>query len=500
MRSWLVLALLTAMPVSAAPKKKLKKFPLPDLKKLAKSAKSGVPIGTSATSEDGTFTITLKARFQHYKPNPTDPNDHYDTEVESPKSAKFSPDGSKVYVNSLEGGATLIYDPKTLERIGLIEHTFTAENADLLSPQKPFDYRYEPSHAKLLARLTGTHDEEESRRPPRISGKPVEMEFTNGGKYLWASYYHWSFDKHSLDPSAVAVIDTSTEAIVAVLPSGPIPKYLAASPDGKWLAMVHWGDNTVGFVDISGGSTDTFKLADLVTIEHRLNYKPKQGKKIDRDKECGYCLRGSVFTADSKYLLVGRLSGGGIAVIDVDQMKYIGTAWGMRPTPRHLVLSKDGKTLYVSSNVGGYVSKFATDDIIAAAGTRHPTVAALKESKVGFGVRTIALSPDERWVYAAVNGESMIAALRASDLAVMAKVPVDSFPVGLACSPDNNQVWVTSQGRMLHGGNSVSIYEVSGSAVTPPSAVASGSSQSAPIPSTGTATSAIPPPAPPLAH
>ena len=471
-----IAALLLAWPFSAqaATRKKSratakpaakKKSNLPDLKALAKSAKSGVPIGTVGASGDGSFKLTLVARFQHYQPEPKDPADHYDVEVQSPKSAHFLPDGSKVYVNSLEGEETVVYDPKKLERIGAISHIFTAENAALISPQKPFDYRYQPKDAAFERSM------EDGEAPPRrFSGKPVEMELTNGGRYLWASYYHWSFDKSSLDPSAVAVIDTSSDVIVGVLPSGPIPKYLAASPDGKWLAMVHWGDNTVGFVDISGGSTDTFKLAGLVTVEHRLNFKPKKREKIDRDKQCGYCLRGAVFTADSKYLLVGRLSGGGIAVIDVANMKYVGTAWGMKPTPRHLVLSKDGKTLFVSSNVGGYVSKFSVDSLIAAAPSKHPTVAALQESKVGFGVRTIALSPDEKWVYAAVNGQSQLAALRASDLAVVARVDVDSFPVGLAVSPDGRQVWTTSQGRLLHGGNSVSVYEVSGSAAFPPPA------------------------------
>lgn len=357
---------------------------------------------------------------------------------------KFLPDGSKVYVNSLEGFVTLVYDPKELRRIRIIRHRFDESNAALISAQPPFDYQFQPEHAE---------------QPNIFSGKPVEMEFTHGGRYLWVSYYHRSYDPNSLDPSAVAVVDTSSDSIVAVLPSGPIPKYLAASPDGKWLAMVHWGDNTIGFVDISG-STASYKLGPLVTVEHRLNFQPKPDEKLDRDKQCGFCLRGAVFTADSKFLLVGKLSGGGIAVIDVAQMKYLGTVWGMEPTPRHLALSQDGKTLYVSSNVGGYVSKFETDAIVQAAGTKHPSVRALAKTKVGYGARTIALSPDGRWVYAAVNGESKLAVLRALDLALIAKIRVDSFPVGLAVSPDGRQVWVTSQGRSLHGGNSVSVYQI----------------------------------------
>ncbi|MEK7287111.1 MAG: peptidoglycan-binding protein, partial [Elusimicrobiota bacterium] len=59
-----------------------------------------------------------------------------------------------------------------------------------------------------------------------------------------------------------------------------------------------------------------------------------------------------------------------------------------------------------------------------------------------------------------VNAESRLAVLRADDLTKETEISVDSFPVGLAVSPDGRWVWVTSQGRSLRGGNSVSIYEI----------------------------------------
>jgi len=415
--------------------------PKPELK-----ARQGIPIGTTATSPDGSLTITLAARLQHYNPHPRDPRDHYDPEIQSPKSAKFLPGGKKAYVNSLEGSVTAVYDPVSLRRIGAIAHRFNAGNSALISSQNAFDYSFiNPPEGNVNY----------------FAGKPVEMEFTHGGRYLWVSYYRRSYDKYSLDPSAVAVIDTSSDAIVKVLPAGPIPKYLAASPDGKWLAMIHWGDNTVGFVDVSS-APERFALSHLVTVQTRLNLrKLKRSKNLDRDKTCGYCLRGAVFTPDSKYLLVGRLSGGGIAVINVPQKRYVGTVLGMQPTPRHLVMGSDGKTLFVGSNVGGYVSKFNLNELLeAASSTMSHHISPEAENHVGYGVRTIALSPDERWVYAAVNGESELAVLRADDLSSAVKIPVDSFPVGLAASPDGKQVWVTSQGRNLKGGNSVSIYSI----------------------------------------
>ena len=50
-------------------------------------------------------------------------------------------------------------------------------------------------------------------------------------------------------PGAVAVIDTTRDEIVRVMATGPISKYVKASPDGHWLAISHWGDNTIGLID-----------------------------------------------------------------------------------------------------------------------------------------------------------------------------------------------------------------------------------------------------------
>ncbi|HEX4922869.1 MAG TPA: hypothetical protein VFV50_02250, partial [Bdellovibrionales bacterium] len=42
----------------------------------------------------------------------------------------------------------------------------------------------------------------------------------------------------------------------------------------------------------------------------------------------------------------------------------------------------------------------------------------------------------------------------------VSRIPVDSYPVGLDISPDGSQIWVTSQGRNLKGGNSIGVFQV----------------------------------------
>ena len=82
-------------------------------------------------------------------------------------------------------------------------------------------------------------------------GKPVESAFTHGGRYLWVPYYRRSFDINAQDPSAVAVIDTASNRIVRMMETGPLPKMIRCSNDGRTMAISHWGDNTVGLADIS---------------------------------------------------------------------------------------------------------------------------------------------------------------------------------------------------------------------------------------------------------
>jgi YVTN family beta-propeller protein len=395
------------------------------------------------------LSVELFARFQHYDPEPENPADRFDRFVFSPKSVHFA--AGKVYVNALEGFSTLVFDPISPARSKVIPHRFEGDEPVFDGGKNGAGGAAGPTWATFPKGAPAERN--------RFAGKPVEFASTHNGRYLWVSYYRRDFDKNGVMPSAVAVIDTRRDEIVRVIDSGPIPKFLAASPDGHWLAVSHWGDNTVGLIDVSAPEPAGFRRAALITVGKRLSLAGAEN--VDRDRYCGYCLRGTVFTADSRYLLVGRMGGGGIAVLDVEARKYLGTVEGMPPTPRQLELSRDGERLYVGSNQSGQVSLYRTADLVQAARSGRRTLPALREGRTGAGTRTIALSPDGALVYAAVNNGSKVVVLDAETLEQRLEIPADSYPVGLAVSPDGGQLWVTSQGRGLRGGNSISVYRVS---------------------------------------
>jgi 6-phosphogluconolactonase (cycloisomerase 2 family) len=412
-----------------------------------------VPIGTTSTPPDAPVALTLVARFQNYNPSPSHRDDRFDRDVESPKSARFLPDGSRLYVNSLEGSHTIVYDAHELVKVGVIEHDFRDGAAPLFYGEDTvFGYPY-------------------NRPPPADSpneflGKPVESELSHG-RWLWLPYYRRSWDIGGTSPSAVAIVDTHLDRIVRVLPTGPIPKYVAASPDGKWVAVTHWGDNTLGIVDTRAQQPDRFAyLQDRLVVEEAL---PQENlSNLDRDAACGFCLRGTVFTPDSKTLLVARMGGGGIAGFSAPHGRrrsfaYLGTVGGEPPTPRHLVVSPDGEWLYLSSNRSGQVSRIPLDWVVEAlhsAGGEQVELDGWKSAYVGPGARTIELSPDGRWLFAAVNDSAEVVVVDTVSFEVVSRVRTDSYAVGLAVSPDGTRLVTTSQGKGGQGGNSVCVFEL----------------------------------------
>jgi len=99
---------------------------------------------------------------------------------------------------------------------------------------------------------------------------------------------------------------------------------------------------------------------------------------------------------------------------------------------------------------------------------RTTTVSGWQNAKVGAGARTICITPDGRYVFAACNMESKLYVVDTQTMKTVCKIDVDSYPVGMDLSSDGRYVFTTSQGRGNQGGNSVCIFEVEYK--TPPTA------------------------------
>ena len=365
--------------------------------------------------------------------------------INSPKSVIFSPDGSRFYINSLEGLETVAYNADTLEQICVIRHEFGKSDAGLFlnGENSAFGYEYFTSVA------------EEDRNC--FGGKPVEAAFSHNGRYLWVTYYRRTWDTRASSPSAVAVIDTESSKIVRVMPTGPLPKMIVPSPDGKTMAVIHWGDNTIALIDISSAEPDKFTYKKLLADGRRLNISNIRG---NRDAVCGHCLRGAAFSADSRYLFVGRMHNGGITVFDLETMERIGTYRYVAPTPRHIILSRDGTKIYLTSNTAGVVTELPVDELLSAV-KNGGRVQHSRAITAGSRARTLAQSPDGKRLFVACNVSTEVAVVDIASWKKIASAKTTPYTVGLAVSPRGDLVITTSQGRSGRGGHAVDIYRVS---------------------------------------
>lgn len=399
-------------------------------------------VGTKVQSSDKTVTITLIGKKQNYSALESSTRD---VDVRSPKSVNIHPDGTKYYVNSLEGGKTVVYATGTNEKLKVIRHEFTEADSMLWSePSGLFEFTHYKKNLNTFW------------------GKPVESAFSHNGRYLWVPYYRRSYDINAQDPSAVAVIDTETDSIVRLMETGPLPKMIAVSEDNCYVAITHWGNNTVGIIDIFGDSPEDWFYVDCVTIQRKLTLNYSLTTAVNRDIGSGLCLRGTVFTPDVRYLLVGCMGGyGGIAVIDMSDFSYLGNLYGMMSNLRHIVIKDD--YIYLSINNKGYVQRTPLKVFYDAIDGLREGQNQLKDwesCKVAAGARTIGITPDGRYVVAACNFGSRLVVVDTESFKEVARIKADSYPVGLDISDDGHYIYTTSQGREGKGGNCVDIYRI----------------------------------------
>ena len=397
--------------------------------------------------ENGTFKeLKLLKIIQSKVMSPKDPLSVYEPAINSPKSVIYSKDGSKFYVNSLEGYVTIVFDSKSLKKLKEIRHEFKASNNKLFKDNENsvFDYKFKQAKAEYNY----------------FQGKPVEGCLSHDGKYLWVTYYRRDWDPKAESPSAVAIIDVDNDKIVRVMPSGPLPKMIACSGDNKYIAVTHWGDNTIGLIDISSEDPMEFKYVSHIVVDNRLSMNFSASS--DRDGDCGNCLRGTVFTPDNKYILIAKMGGNGIAVIDVTTKKYLGTITGSYLNLRHMVINNGN--LFLSSNKYGVIQKVKLEDILSQDFDEQNKLVYTKWEtvNVGPGARTIDITEDGKYIFACVNNACKVAVVDALTMKKIAEVDAAQFPVGMALSPNGRQLITTSQGKdaVPASGNTIMIFEI----------------------------------------
>ncbi|MEO7117509.1 MAG: YncE family protein [Candidatus Limnocylindrales bacterium] len=251
-----------------------------------------------------------------------------------------------------------------------------------------------------------------------VKGGPVEAGFTPDRAYVYVSNYSMygpgfaypggdgCTRQTRVDRSFVYRINVATLTIDQAIRVGRVPKYVAVSPDGKYVVVTNWCSYDVSIIDVA------------------------QAKEVERIL-VGPHPRGIAIDAASNKAYVGILYGDDIAVIDLDTF-HLGWFRNIGSSPRHLILDPAGEFLYVSRSGADRISK-----IDLATGTVVDSVA------VGDDPRSMDISDDGRSLYVGIYEANLVTKIRTSDMDVLQSLRTGNHPIGLTYDIATRQVWVS---------------------------------------------------------
>ena len=251
-----------------------------------------------------------------------------------------------------------------------------------------------------------------------VRGSPVEAAFSPDAKFAYISNYAMygnGWDPSAVDtcqgkdrdPSFVYRVNTSSFAIDQVVLVGAVPKYLAVSPDNKYVVVSNFCSLDVSIIDVSSG---------------------KEVQRID----VGLHPRGIAITHDSSTAYVAVMGGGIIVAIDLQDFTTR-TITSAGYTPRHLVLSPDSSVLYITNNKAGQIRAInpLTDTLIKSVAT-------------GTEPRTMVMSDDGLSLYVVNYQSDTMVKVRTSDMQVIQTLKTGHHPVGITYDAQMRRVWVAN--------------------------------------------------------
>jgi YVTN family beta-propeller protein len=253
--------------------------------------------------------------------------------------------------------------------------------------------------------------------PGVVRGAPVEAAVDHAHRYVFAtnySMYGANFGPEGSDnctgpgglsPSFVYRVSLATLAIDAVGPVGMVPKYVAVTPDDRYVLVSNWCSY------------------DLSILDHDTLHEVRR-------IHLGAYPRGIAIDGGSHVAYVAVMGSFDVARID---LSTFAVSWfrGVGNSPRHLVLSADGRHLFVTLNGNNRVVSVdtATGQVVARTAT-------------GTQPRSMAISSDGRALYVVNYGSNTVSVLRSSDLGVVSTFPVPDHPIGIAYEPTHHRIWV----------------------------------------------------------
>lgn len=250
-----------------------------------------------------------------------------------------------------------------------------------------------------------------------VRGGPVEAAVSADRRYEYISNYSMygpGFSRPGddvggpgqYDRSFVYRINLRTLKIDQAIRVGAVPKFLATTPDGKYLLVSNWTSYSLSVVDVA---------------RHR------QVREIS----LGPYPRGIAVDPQSRYAYVAVMGSTNIARVDLRSFK-VGWLRGVGSGPRHLCMDPKGRWLYATLNGEGRVAKIdpRSGRVVAKVST-------------GQQPRSMAIAPDGKSLYLVNYVSNTVSKIRAADMKVIQVVRVGAMPIGITYDALTKTVWVS---------------------------------------------------------
>lgn len=260
----------------------------------------------------------------------------------------------------------------------------------------------------------------------KLKGGPVECAFSHNGKYAWVSNYNMSgcdstqFVKPGCDncsgtgkydSSFVYKINVFSKEIEAIVKVGAVPKYVATSPDDKWVLVTNWSSGDLSIVDAS--LNKEVKRIKLGTFP--------RGIVVDNKSKFAYCT------------VMGSTKIARVSLVDfsVNFIDNVGKG------PRHLCISPDDKWLYLTLNSENKIAKIDLSNW------------SVKKLKVGHQPRSMAISKDGRSLFIVNYNDNTFSKVDAESFKTLAISKTKTHPIGITYDDARNEVWVACYSGFL---------------------------------------------------
>lgn len=225
----------------------------------------------------------------------------------------------------------------------------------------------------------------------------------------------------------VSVIDTATNGVVATVPVGQVPEFLAITPDGARAYVANLRSNTVSVI-----ATDTNTVVATVPV--------------------GANPVGVAATPDGTRVYVTNQSSRSVSVI-ATATNSVQASVPLGVTPGLIAITPDGALAYVTGFTGGVsVISTSTNTVVASI-------------PVGVFVVGLAVTPDGSRLYVTDQLLNTVFVIATATNTVVAAIPVGALPTGVAITPDGSRAYVMNQN------DGVSVIDTATHAVTSAAAV-----------------------------